>query len=208
MSANRTSAAALAAMALGLGLIYHAGPWFWMSRGLTILGSVWPLYTLAKTLTRQHPQAVQAAVAALALEAVLVLALMVMACNLVVTGEHPYRLYALANILSQVALSVTWMAWLTIAWRSWVAWLGTAMAAFGTVGFAMNAHLRYVGPEVGPQQYVPPDPWASTVSGDAGPVDMLSRVLPDLLPVEMGMVTMAVGVWLLVVALPWAKGRI
>jgi hypothetical protein len=208
MSANRTSAAALAAMALGLGLLYHAGPWFWMSRTLTLIGSVLPLVIFAQTLHDIRPLGVRAAVATLTLGGVGALVLMVAIANLALANGDAYRTYAVANVLAQIGLTVVWIAWLTIAWRSWVAWLGTTMAAFGTLGFAMNAHWRFIVPDLGPSSYIPPDPWDSTRSGDAGPVDMLSRVLPELLPVEMGMVTVAVAVWLLVVALPWARGRI
>jgi hypothetical protein len=195
-SLTRTSADAGIAMALGLGLLYHAGPWYWASRALTVIGIALPIVILAYALLRSHPTSVQAAVATIALQAVGALALVVLTMNFGGSGPLPYRFYALANILSQIALSIVWIAWLTVAWRSVLAWLGTAGAMIGTVGFAMNAHLRFVGPMLGPDAYVPPDPWCSTRSGECGPVDMLSRVAPDLVTPEAIMAALFIGLWL------------
>jgi len=182
-------------MALGLSLLYHAGPWFWMSRTLTLIGCALPLAILAAALWRAMPSSVPAALAVLALETVLVLAAVVLVVNVSVSGEVAYRVYALCNMLSQAALCLTWAAWLAVAWRSVLAWLGLAGAIVGALGFGVNAHLRFVGPVLGPPAYIPPEPWCSTRSGDCGPVDMLSRVLPDLVLPEAMLLALFAGLW-------------
>lgn len=186
--ADRISANALALMAVGLVVLYHAGPWPWMSRTLTLAGSALPLALLSAVL----PSA-----AATACSMVVVLGLGTLAANLLGSPRTAFASYAIANVAGQALLTVIWWLW-WFRGSSWIALLGAILA---TIGAGMAAYLHVL---VGDPN--PPDPLLRWT--DAGtPVDMISFARPALLALEEPMLWLAVIVWLWAVALPWARAR-
>lgn len=177
---RRTSADALALMALGLGLLYHAGPWPWLSRTLTIVGATAPAWVLAGA-------------AGMLPWPWLILTALVLLANLTMPTIEAFTVYAFGNVVSQLLLTALWVVWARQT-RDQLAWLGAALAGIGAVVLAAIPQLvlkLYLG------QGAPiPDPWTPWRTGEYGPVDMLSRVAPWLMGPEGTMVLLALGAWL------------
>lgn len=186
MITARTSANALLLMALGLGLLYHAGPWPWASRTLTLAGAALPAIYLARRVGTPLARLLDAAVVGC-------LVVTLATGLLVEDAVASYRVYAVATVVAQWTLVAIWALWWAASvpgvrwWRRCpVAVLGALLAAIGAT-IATVVHLVR-------GQAEPPPPWAEWRGGEWGPVDMVSRVATELLPVEAGMIGLAVAV--------------
>lgn len=179
-------------------ILYHAAPWPWASRGLSMLGALIPAWALlAESDLREHR---------------LLFVLLLhgsFACLVAVllNYETPldaeadamllaHRFYVFAYIATQCLLAICWYVW----WRvgaPWPALGGGILAAFGTIMSAYAHGQRSV------DDILAMPPWRYMWEPGAGPIDVLSRVAPKLGSVEV-LVFGGASIALAVVA--WRKG--
>lgn len=199
---RRTSAYALLLMALGLGVIYHAGPWPWMSRSLTLAGSLAPALLLAGQMRTARRADDGPAVATMLIAALFLSTFLIQ----IKPGADPmmvYANYAVANVAAQCLLAGLWVAWARDARGEVIALVGATLAA---IGAAMAAYVHiYKGLWLGLAN--PPEPWAEWRSGDYGAVDAFSRMATEMIPPEAFMMSLALAIWLLIVVRPWLRDR-
>lgn len=194
-------------------ILYHAAPWPWASRGLSMLGALipaWALLIRANPLEHGSSGAVSARDVAALQHPLLVYLLLVAsvlapiaaAINLALPlGDNDkvlmaYWWYVTAYIAAQCLLAICWYVW----WRAgapWPALGGGILAALGTIMSAYAHGQRSV------DDILAMSPWRYMWEPGAGPIDVLSRVAPKLASVEV-LVFGGASIALAVVA--WRKG--
>lgn len=177
--------AALALLAIGQ-LIYHAGPWPWASRSLSVAFVLLPLVVLALAMPCSRLARHSAFGSGMALVAVL----------LTTTLADPWRAYLPYQILFVVAqwlLLAVWLRWwLVMPTTDWLTALALLLTSAGA-GIATSLHWVW---GYAWQGSTPPGPWCPWRSGECGALDMASRIAPMLAGLEVSMVAAAlVGVW-------------
>lgn len=192
--ANRVSANAMLAMAVGLVLLYHAGPWPWATHTLSVLGSALPLWVLGWP-DEHKPMWIAPWMASWVVGT---LALYTMTASLL--DWHALATYAWSFVMAQALMTLVWLGWADELVNSWVAWLATALAAIGTC-IAAYVHLWLPDPRPLPM-------WAWLPGGDWGSSDAVSAIAGWLLVPEAAMFWIAVAVWLWIVARPWLSARL
>lgn len=179
-------------------ILYHAAPWPWASRSLSMLGALIPAWAL---LTRADPReseflyALSGALLATSFWFVVTfltnLTTPIAAAPAKVVDA--YRIYVPTYITAQCLLTICWYAW----WRAgapWPALGGAFLAALGTVTSA------YVHAQRSAEDVLAMHPWRYMWEPGAGPVDVISRVAPQLASVEVlvlggASIALAVAAW-------------
>jgi len=198
MTPSRFTSLWLVGQFLLLVVLFHAGPWPWASRSLSMLAALIPAWALLAMAGWDEHEFTFAGMLVISFVAGVAAGLNIAA----VPGSEPgafvvaYRVYAWTYVLAQCLLVCGWLAW----WRKsdiLAAFGGVLIAAIGAVISSWVHGMRPI------DDILAMHPWAYMWSGEHGPIDVISRVAPELVTVEVGVLG---GASVVLAAMAWRKG--